>query len=213
MRKADVGIVRREARGPRRFLVISGITCAAAAIIGAVLLAEGTRKYGVLLVVCGVGGFLIAATQMAVVRRMSGRGRPKRESDVGSMVPPAERANSPKLPADNVLNHWTGGISVPAATGRVSATFRVGILELADSGLTFRMRSPIMRVLFGAEEITARQGDNTKIFPVRRLVGGGIGIRPQGGQTWYFWTNSASEILAAIRAAGFEISEQATSEL
>jgi hypothetical protein len=48
--------------------------------------------------------------------------------------------------------------------------------------------------------------DRVTIFPVRRWLGTGIAIQPEGQEVWYFWTYSRGEILTALSDARFEIS-------
>jgi hypothetical protein len=95
---------------------------------------------------------------------------------------------------------------VPAAVGRISGTFPIGVLELTGTTLVFGTRPRIIRKLFGTQTLTVTPGDEVTIFPVRRAVGMGIGIQPAGGPTWYFWTNAGREVLEALASAGFEIS-------
>jgi len=182
------------------FLLLSGVACLAALCAGVGLLAAGSVLLGVVLVVCGPLGFAIAAGQVVLLRR---RLRPHADRAVRSM---AEAANDV---AAEVTHRWTGGISVPATgTGRVSGTLPVGVLELTEGELRFSVRPAVLRSVLGAQGVVARPGDGTAIFPVRRLVGGGVGIRRPDGQTWYFWSNSPGVVLSAISSAGFTISDQ-----
>jgi hypothetical protein len=183
-----------------RFLLLSGVVCVAALCAGAGLLAVGSVLFGAVLVVCGPLGFVVAVGQVALLRR---RFRPRGSVAKGS---PAEGRS---YGAAQVVARWTGGINVPATgTGRVSATFPVGILELTESELRFSVRPALLRTVVGAQGVVVHKEDGTAIFPVRRPVGGGVGIRQHDGQTWYFWTNSPDVILSAIRSVGFTISDQ-----
>jgi len=81
----------------------------------------------------------------------------------------------------------------------------IGVLELTDTALIFRVRPRIIEKLFGAQALNVGRGDTAVIFRVRRLVGMGLGIRPQGMPTWYFWSSAAGEALQALSSAGFKV--------
>jgi hypothetical protein len=54
-------------------------------------------------------------------------------------------------------------------------------------------------------------GQDIVVFPTRRLKFqglDGIEIRVLGRPSSYFWNSNRSEVLAAIAAAGFEVSDQ-----
>jgi hypothetical protein len=82
----------------------------------------------------------------------------------------------------------------------------VGELELTGGTLVFRIKSRTFQRLFGTQTLTVTAGTRVAIFPVKRLLGMGIAIQPEGQEVWYFWTSSGPEILTALRDAGFEIS-------
>jgi hypothetical protein len=101
-----------------------------------------------------------------------------------------------------------GGVNIPAAVGRLSGTLPVGVLELTGRNLVFGVRPHFLQRLFGVKELATSPDGNIVIFPVRRLVGMGIGFQQQNEPIWYFWTNAGNSILAALARAGFEVSQQ-----
>ena len=82
----------------------------------------------------------------------------------------------------------------------------MGELGLTGGTLVFRITSRTFQRLSGTQVLTVTAGDRVTIFPVKRLLGMGIAIQPEGQEVWYFWTSSGPEILTALGDAGFEIS-------
>lgn len=195
---------------PRGLLLIGGLVSLLVLAVGVIIAIAGPLKIGLFVIVCVPLGWVLALTQIALIRRRASG----KDSGV-ALAPPVGaqiRATPPVPPHDPSGNvaprRWAGGINVPAATGRVSATFRVGELELTGGTLVFRIKSPTFQRLFKTQVLTVAPGDRVTIFPVKRLLGMGVAIQPERQEVWYFWTNSGPEILAAISAAGFEISPE-----
>jgi hypothetical protein len=91
------------------------------------------------------------------------------------------------------------------------ATPPLGVLEVAPGLIVLRVRPAIVRVMFGVEPLNVTAGQDVAVFPAskKRPQGlEGIGIRVPGRQPFYFWNQNRSEVLAAVAAAGFEVSDQ-----
>lgn len=188
-------------RLPRELLLVGVIVGLLVLAIGMAITVAGPRAIGLFVIACVPVGWMLALTQVALIRR--------RASSQGSGAAAAQDA--PPVPDQGQLaaaasRRWTGGVNVPAATGRVSATFRVGELELTGGTLVFWIKSRTFQRLFGTQVLTVTAGTRVTIFPVKRLLGMGIAIQPEGQEVWYFWTSSGPEILTALSDAGFGIS-------
>jgi hypothetical protein len=95
--------------------------------------------------------------------------------------------------------------------GYVHASRPLGLLEVASGRIGLRVRLPIARLIFGIENLNMTAGQGIIVFPARRLRFqglDGIEIRVPGRLSSYFWNSNRSEVLAAIAAVGFEVSDQ-----
>jgi hypothetical protein len=101
---------------------------------------------------------------------------------------------------------WTGGANVPVASGRISATFPLAVLEINNGTLVFRIRPRWLQAIVGAQTLKVSAGDGTVLFPVDQLAGIGVGVRPIGQPAWYFRSFTQNDILAAAAAVGFQVS-------
>lgn len=196
-----VSVGPRASRLPRELPLNDVIVGLLVLAIGIAIAVAGQLAIGLFVIACVPVGWMLALTQVALIRR--------RANSQGSGAAAAQDA--PPVPGQGRLaavasRRWTGGVNVPAATGRVSATFRVGELELTGGTLMFRIKSRSFQRLFGTQVLTVTVGDRVTIFPVKRLLGMGIAIQREGQEVWYFWTSSGSEILTALGDAGFWIS-------
>lgn len=105
--------------------------------------------------------------------------------------------------------HWGGVAYMPSRMGYVHASRPLGVLEVAPGRIGLRVRLPIARWVFGIENLNVTAGQGVVVFPARRLQGlGGIEIRVPDRPSSYFWNTNRSEVLAAVAAAGFEVSDQ-----
>lgn len=195
---------------PRALLLTGGLAGLLVLAIGIAIVAVGPRGIGIFVIVCVPLGWLLALGQITLIRR-------RRVGWAGpGNVPPDAAAPGPLVPAgsadDSQMNttarRWIGGFNVPAATGRASATFTWGQLELRDAKLTFSIKGRIINRLFGVQSLTVTPLDRVAIFPVRGLTMRGIGIQPAGQDVWYFRTRYGDEILAALREAGFAVAPE-----
>ena len=188
-------------RLPRALLLIGVIAGLLVLAIGIAIAVAGSPAVGLFVIVCVPLGWILALTQVVLIQRRANSQASRAAAAQGPPpVPSQDRSASAELRC------WTGGINVPAATGRVSATFQVGELELTGGTLVFRIKARTFQRLFGTQVLTVTAGDRVTIFPVKKLLGMGIAIQPESQEAWYFWTSSGREILAALSDAGFEIS-------
>lgn len=187
-------------RLPRELLLIGVIVGLLVLAIGIVITIAGPRAIGLFVIACVPLGWMLALTQVVLIRRRAN------SQGSGAAAPDPPPVPGQDRSAAVASRRWTGGVNVPAATGRVSATFRVGELELTGGTLMFRIKSRTFQRLFGTQVLTVTVGDRVTIFPVKRLLGMGIAIQPERREVWYFWTSSGPEILTALGDAGFEIS-------
>jgi len=93
--------------------------------------------------------------------------------------------------------------------GYVSASKPLGVLEVAPGWIGLRIRPAFVRAIFGIETLDVTAGQDVVVFPVRRSIGlEGIGIKTPDGRSFYFLVDDRSAGLAAVAAAGFQVSGQ-----
>lgn len=162
-------------RLPRALLLIGVIAGPLVLAIGIAIAVTGPLAIGLFVIVCVPLGWILALTQVVLIRR--------RANSQGSGAAAAQDA----LPVPDqgrwaaaASRCWTGGVNVPATTGRVSTTFQVGELELTGNTLVFRIKARTFQRLFGTPTLTVTVGTRVTIFPVKRLLGMGIAIQPEG---------------------------------
>jgi hypothetical protein len=186
---------------PWALLLVGVIVGLLVLAIGIAIAIAGPLAIGLFVIVCVPLGWILALTQVVLIRRSAGsQGSAAAAAQDAPPVPGQDRV------AAAASRRWTGGVNVPAATGRVSGTFQVGELELTGGTLVFRIRARTFQRLFGTQTLNVTVGARVTIFPVKRLLDMGVAIQPQGQEVWYFWTSSGPEILTALGDAGFEIS-------
>lgn len=110
---------------------------------------------------------------------------------------------------DVTARRWAGVAYMPSKMGYVTASRPLGVLEVAPGRIELRVRLPIARWVFGIDNLDVTAGQGAVVFPTRRLSGlDGIEIRVPGRPSSYFWNTNRSEVLVAVAAAGFEVSDQ-----
>jgi hypothetical protein len=199
----------RRTRLPSALLLFSGVAGLIFIGVSLALYAAGARAVGLFIAVCVPAGWVLLLVAIALARWRAARESPVDANGIigaGSRRGPSRRGDPREELQHGVPCRWTGGVNVPAAVGRISSSLPIGVLELTGATLVFGTRPRIIRRLFGTQTLTITRGDEVTIFPVRRLVGMGVGIRPLGQPTWYFWTNAGGEVLQALASAGFEVS-------
>ena len=188
---------------PHALISVSLALGVMAICIGLLLYARGLKALGVFLVVGAPVGWALTSGQIAWSRRRLTRAPlpacrgESRQSASAQAATPGNAGGSFRL---------AGGMNVPAATGRVSATLPLAVLELTGTTLDLRIRPRWFRRLVGGQILTLSPNSGAVIFPVHQLIGVGIGIRPSGQATWYFRTSAPEHLLSALDMAGFEIS-------
>lgn len=175
---------------------------------GLLLYAHGLKSLGTFLMLCAPVGWALTFGQIALSRRLAGRSVPTPFRPPGDEPPQPAKAWAATPGNTSGSFRLTGGMNVPAATGRVSATLPLAMLELTGTTLEFRIRPQWFRRLAGVQILTLSPNSGAVIFPVHQLIGIGIGIRPRGQATWYFRTPAPEDLLSALDVAGFETSAQ-----
>jgi hypothetical protein len=210
-----------EAPGRKRagssLLLVSAIVASLGAMAGILLTASGDGGIGTFLVVCSGLGWLLAFGNIRLSRKWARR----------SMVHPPNTRMSPISPGssreardsefggkEHELMHkdrtgqagrWVGGMNVPTATGRLTATLPLAVMEIHGNRLTLNIRPRWLAAIAGAGNLDAFSGDGTTLFPAKGVAGVGVGIRGPDGATSYFRTFSAADVLAAASDAGFPV--------
>jgi hypothetical protein len=183
-------------------LVVSGLVCVAFVGIG---LAVGT-PFGWWLAGCAASGWVITAALVLVSRRTVRRQQvfdPRNQRLTGRTVLKAP------VPAASAPNgwRWVGGAIMPAAmTGKVNATWPLAVLEIRSGELSLRLRPRPLLALVGGKPLHAHAAENVRAFPARGWFGSkGIGVQVGNQPPSYFLRADQAGLLAAIAAAGFEV--------
>ena len=177
-------------------------------VAGSVLVARGSAPYGWWLVALGLANLAVPAAVLIREQRRVRSAAPQWPG--GARAPGQDQANTLSGKArDATARRWTGAAHVPSAMGYVDATKPLGVLEVAPEWIGLRVRPAFVRAIFGIETLDVTTGQDVVVFPVRRSMGlEGIEIRAPGGRSFYFFDNDRSAVLAAVAAAGFEVSGQ-----
>ena len=190
---------------PHALIWVSLALGVTATCIGLLLYAQGLKALGIFLMVGAPVGWALTSGQIAWSRRrlagapvLAVRGD-SRQSASAQAATPGNAGGSFRL---------AGGMNIPAATGRVSATIPLAMLELTGTTLELRIRPRWFRRLVGVQILTLSPDEGAVIFPVHQFIGVGIGIRPRGQAAWYLRTSAPEHLLSALDMAGFEISAQ-----
>lgn len=186
---------------------------------GVGLAATGHPAIGSLLIICGPVGVLLTVVSIAAAKKRSTLSEPTHDEAVNFPHRPHYWSGNEKIfePAPTAalgyeqnmavqICRWVGGMNIPtAATGRISATFPMAILEITPGRLAVQIRPRWARKLLGVINLEALAGDGTVLFPVRQLAGVGVGIRQPGQPAWYFRSFDLDAILMAASSAGFDV--------
>jgi hypothetical protein len=200
---------------PRRFLAgyaVSGV------VVGALCLSIYLADHS--LYALFLAGWAVIVTPIVLLRRLRTRRRlfePARRTD----RPTGATIERPSAGGDELRdNRWTGAADVPTPFGRINATNPLGVLELQNTILIFRLRPGwLVKWQIGVEPLIATPSQVSTIYPARtRLRTPAIAIRPLHGPPYYLltalgslhwyagpWSADRASILAAIEAAGFPV--------
>jgi hypothetical protein len=106
----------------------------------------------------------------------------------------------------------SGSGSFPTVALRMHASYPLVVLELADGRLTLRLRPRLAGTLFGAQPLSVQPADLKLIYPIRgkRVVSvRGVGFRTPDNRDWYFFVSPVTDILTALHASGFPVTDVA----
>jgi len=181
---------------------------------GGFLVARGSSSYGWWLVALGLANASVPAIMLARERRQATADAAVGAKDVhrlayreGQMVSMFGGTGR-----DATVRRWVSVAHVPSKMGYVLVTWPLGVLEVSPGRIGLRVRLAITRAVFGIETLDAHVGEGIVVYPAHRPAlggyGSGIEIRLPGRPSFYFWTEKRAEVLAAIAAVGFEVSDQ-----
>lgn len=169
-------------------LMLIGLTA------GAVLVRRGPGALGWPLILAGVAGEMLAARWYFRARNQPGDGagiagtRPARIIRAVTDPGAARRAT--------VTGKWRGSASVPGRIGYIDLV-GLGVFVLAGDHLAIRGRG---------EMIT--DASTCGIYAARRMGGRGIEMRLPGQPSYYFWTRDWQNLIGALKAAGFDVTNE-----
>jgi hypothetical protein len=179
-------------------LVASGLVCAVIVIIGL----NVATPFGWWLAGCAASGWALTTGLVLVSRRTvrhQQASAPKDQRLTGRTVLPAP------VPLANRWR-WVGGAIMPASMGNVNATWPLAVLEITGGDLSLRLRPRPLAAMFGARGLHASTVENVHAFPARGWFGSkGIGIQVDNQTPSYFLRADQAGLLAAVAAAGFEV--------
>lgn len=179
-------------------------------LAGFILITQGEAGLGWWLVFIAVPGSAIVIAMALRGQRTVTRLSRKAASDssvIEALHPVPVREGAPVIER-GPHRRWTGAASVPGGMGYVEVGLFLAVAELGDRGLVLRVRPGVVRLMFAIENLTVHPADGAVIYPARALGRSGIEIRVGGRPSYYFWSDRRSELLAALAAAGFEVSAE-----
>ncbi len=95
-----------------------------------------------------------------------------------------------------VTAKWRGTASVPARTGYVDLA-GLGVFVLAGDHLAIRGRGEMV-----TDATTCR------IYHAKRPGARGLEVRLPGQPSYYFWTRNQQQLIAALKAVGFDVADE-----
>jgi hypothetical protein len=108
-------------------------------------------------------------------------------------------------------SRYIGGANVPTKTTRVNISWPMAELTTDGSSLRLRFRGPgrLFKLLFSAQSLSASVSDAVRVYPVRGIMGSGVGMTTADSRDFYFWTRKCDAILGQLRDAGYSVSDVA----
>ncbi len=191
---------------------VAGLSSAGTLIliaVGGALAAKGVAAYGWWLVALGLANLAVPAVALTKERRQvksyagDTRALTYGQGQLTGMFGGKVR--------DATARRWVGVVDVPSKMGYTHATKPLGVLEVSQGRLRLWIRPAIIRAVFGVETLDVTVGQDVAVSPARRSKRyqlGGMEIRLPGRPAFYFWSDEYVEVLAAVAAAGFEVSDQ-----
>jgi hypothetical protein len=190
------------------------LACATGCILtlsaGAVTLVIGNKGLGWWLISLSLIGGVIGAGFIVLGQQSMARAAALSSQRSGALANAFADGKDPskKTKADAVQTRWVGSASVPSSLGYVVVTQPLAVLEVRQTGLSFRVRPRLARTIFGIKDLVVIPGNGVVVFPARRLGAVGVEVRIPEQPSYYFWTKRRNEVMATAASLGLEVSDQ-----
>jgi hypothetical protein len=163
------------------------------------------------IVVLAVAAAIVNLVAVPLRRRFRRRGRVGALTGRTLAAPGPPPGATPAMPASSTpaspQTSWVGGASLATARGRMNATAPFAVLTLTPGSLELSLRPKLLNQLWRISPLALRPSDNVEAFPVRtRGWTRGVGIRGEGAEVSYFWTDERDAVLQALASAGYRVS-------
>jgi hypothetical protein len=163
------------------------------------------------IVVLAVAAAIVNLVAVPLRRRFRRRGRVGALTGRTLAAPGPPPGATPAMPASSTpaspQTSWVGGASLATARGRMNATAPFAVLTLTPGSLELSLRPKLLNQLWRISPLALRPSDNVEAFPVRtRGWTRGVGIRGEGAEVSYFWTDERDAVLQALASAGCRVS-------
>jgi hypothetical protein len=167
------------------------------------------------IVVFAVAAAIVNLVAVPLRRRFRRRGRVGALTGRTLAAPVPPPAATPAMPASAAASStpassqtsWVGGASLATARGRMNATAPFAVLTLTPGSLELSLRPKLLNQLWRISPLALRPSDNVEAFPVRtRGWTRGVGIRGEGSEVSYFWTDERDAVIQALASAGYRVS-------
>ena len=194
---------------PVRVLVVVLVFVAWVAVLA--LLGVPTR----VIVVLAVAAAIVSLVVVPLRRRFRRRGRVGALTGRTLAAPVPPPAATPAMPASAAASampaspqtSWVGGASLATARGRMKATAPLAVLTLTPGSLELSLRPKLLNQLWRISPLALRPSVNVEAFPVKtRGWTRGVGIRGEGAEVSYFWTDEREAVLQVLASAGYRVS-------
>ena len=193
----------------KRTLAFASASVGVAVALGIALVALGHGKIGWWLVLSGViGSAVVAVAVIAGQRSLARMVQVSSDATASAGEGGPGVVSAPGSDAPVRRGRWVGSASVPGPMGYMEIGVFLAVAEVSKRALVLRVRPAIIRLMFGIENLRVAPGEGAVIFPAHKLGQTGIEIRREGRPSYYFWTGHRDDLLAALHAAGFEVSAE-----
>jgi hypothetical protein len=102
---------------------------------------------------------------------------------------------------------WAGSARVPGPKGYIDVGIFLAVIEVSAEHLKMRSRPAAMRKMFRLSNLDVRPWDGVTIYPARKLGQQGVEIRVADAPSYYFWLRNRQQLMDALSAAGFRVSD------
>ena len=102
---------------------------------------------------------------------------------------------------------WAGSARVPGPKGYIDVGIFLAVVEVSGERLKMRSRPTLIRKMFRLDNLDVGPQDGVTIYPAHKLGQQGIEIRVSDGPPSYFWLRNRQQLMDALSAAGFSVSD------